>query len=1077
MPFIAAMEVLGAVAAADQLLKETFKLVQLIRTIHGKYQGSPKEIEAWRQEIEDFSTLIKQIETLPTLDGYEIDATIESCRVICRELIGIFSVLDFTASDKRLHKIWMAIKGIDQEPAVRKHFEELQRLKGTLLIKINVSQFTQGYQTAQDVQFIKAAIQPGTEEDQCLKSLFLTNPPDHRDAIITAKRVRADGTCEWITSTDEYKAWITSPPSLLWLSGGPGKGKTFISIFLTKHLSKSANVIYFFCDNKDESRNTAVAILRGLLYQLINQYPRLLHHVFTPWKVQQDALFNSNSFESLWRIFQTMLEELGIDVICVLDGLDECADDSLTGLLQKIKMLFTESLEGHKLRLIILSRRHPEFLERKLGSFARIDLDSDHVSNKPDIDYYITSRVAQFTKRRGISTSLVRHIEETFREKSEDTFLWVSFMADDLEKQTVSDIEEALQTLPKGLDEIYERILLSIKPKNTTIVATMLQWISLAIRPLTVPELAEAMQCEASGHLSKEKLCLSYVESCGHLLQISAEVSVRPTITFVHQSVKDFISGLAQHPKISAFQVDRAQGNLNIACQLLSSMQNEWLEMAQDPGVVGSRHVDPYPLARYAEWSWDLHLQQLQEKSLFQLIDRNTSFFSDSSDVRDKWMGRDDRSSNLLQVACKFELLALTKKLLKRKKLTSPFTFQRYVNHQSRGISTLSLAIHNGNIEITRLLLRYKASKEGYFSQLKFQSALHFAIVIGRLEIFQLLAGTKDGQRVIDADIRAGKRGVEGDSLLHLAADLGDSQMCSLLLERYHYNIEAAGVWGQTPLCNAIGRSKINLARTFVRELGASIAAADKILKAVVKCLNTYSTTGGRGELEFVISECKIDINARDESGRTVLHFAFRGMTLRLGDCSSYSEFVARCLVLGADPSLRLTNGDAPFHLYTWFGWRGILPIRPIILLLRDGRLGVNDQGNGGNTLLHNFIRDAFGHYKFVKNDIFNGLTSLLDVGADRTLVDSNGMAARQLAKKLCDSSTHRERRFNVEIIADVVDSPSRVPEPALQKCRFGIRTRCLELGGYLCGGEGGESDRQIFEDHNWLRTFFPEAT
>ncbi|KFY84255.1 hypothetical protein V498_07858, partial [Pseudogymnoascus sp. VKM F-4517 (FW-2822)] len=611
------------------------------------YQGSPKEIEAWRQEIEDFSTLIKQIETLPTLDGYEIDATIESCRVICRELIGIFSVLDFTAGDKRLHKIWMAIKGIDQEPAVRKHFEELQRLKGTLLIKINVSQFTQGYQTAQDVQFIKAAIQPGTEEDQCLKSLFLTNPPDHRDAIITAKRVRADG---------------TSTPS--------------------------------------------------------------------------KALFNSNSFESLWRIFQTMLEELGIDVICVLDGLDECADDSLTGLLQKIKMLFTESLEGHKLRLIILSRRHPEFLERKLGSFARIDLDSDHVSNKPDIDYYITSRVAQFTKRRGISTSLVRHIEETFREKSEDTFLWVSFMADDLEKQTVSDIEEALQTLPKGLDEIYERILLSIKPKNTTIVATMLQWISLAIRPLTVPELAEAMQCEASGHLSKEKLCLSYVESCGHLLQISAEVSVRPTITFVHQSVKDFISGLAQHPKISAFQVDRAQGNLNIACQLLSSMQNEWLEMAQDPGVVGSRHVDPYPLARYAEWSWDLHLQQLQEKSLFQLIDRNTSFFSDSSDVRDKWMGRDDRSSNLLQVACKFELLALTKKLLKRKKLTSPFTFQRYVNHQSRGISTLSLAIHNGNIEITRLLLRYKASKEGYFSQLKFQSALHFAIVIGRLEIF-----------------------------------------------------------------------------------------------------------------------------------------------------------------------------------------------------------------------------------------------------------------------------------------------------------------------------------------------------
>lgn len=134
------MDVLGAAAAADQLLKEAFKLVQLIRTIRDKYQGAPKEIESWQQEIEDFSALIKRIEALPTLDGYEIDATIESCRAICHDLIGIFSGLDFSASDTRLHKTWMAIKGIDQEPLVRKRFEELQRLKGTLLIKINVSQ-------------------------------------------------------------------------------------------------------------------------------------------------------------------------------------------------------------------------------------------------------------------------------------------------------------------------------------------------------------------------------------------------------------------------------------------------------------------------------------------------------------------------------------------------------------------------------------------------------------------------------------------------------------------------------------------------------------------------------------------------------------------------------------------------------------------------------------------------------------------------------------------------------------------------------------------------------------------------
>ncbi|ELR10516.1 hypothetical protein VC83_04811 [Pseudogymnoascus destructans] len=157
-----------------------------------------------------------------------------------------------------------------------------------------------------------------------------------------------------------------------------------------------------------------------------------------------------------------MLEdlELGTDLICVLDGLDECADDSLANLLQKIRSPFTESVEKHRLSLIILSRRYPDCLERMLGSFARIHLDSDQVSNQPDINSYITSRVAQLAERKGISTSLVKHIEETFREKSQNTSLWVSFMADDLEKQTVPGIEKA-----------YERILLSIKPDNISIIA------------------------------------------------------------------------------------------------------------------------------------------------------------------------------------------------------------------------------------------------------------------------------------------------------------------------------------------------------------------------------------------------------------------------------------------------------------------------------------------------------------------------------------------------------------------------------------------------------------------------------
>lgn len=728
-----------------------------------------------------------------------------------------------------------------------------------------------------------------------------------------------------------------------------------------------------------------------------------------------------------------MLEDLGKDLICVLDGLDECADLSLASLLQKIKILFTESLRSHKLRLIILSRRHPDCLERMLGSFARIDLDSDQASSRRDINSYIASRIVQLAERKGASTSLVKHIENTFREKSEDTFLWVSFMADDLEKQTVPGIEEALKTLPKGLNEVYERILLHIKPDNTAIISTMLQWISLAIEPLSVPELAEAIQIHASSYLSKEELCLSYIESCGHLLQVYLDtneytrVSVLK-VTFVHQSVKDFLFGLAGHHMISAYEVKKVQGNLDIACQLLSSMQNEWLDCLRDVGYLKFQEIDAYPLSQYARWNWEPHLRQQQDRNLWQLIDRNPSFFSDSSAVRDKWRRAGQTMSsyydlNLFQFACELGLITLVEKLLKRKKRTSPFTFQRYINRLHSGPSALYIAIKGGNTKLVQLLLTYKANIELPCLNVSKQSAFHYATEWGNLEIFQLFAGKESGQRIIDADIKASQTGMKFDSLLHLAASSGNSQLCSYLIERYHYNVEAVGAWGQTPVCNAILNGSIGLARMFVGQWGARVTAPDKILEAVAESRRYFSVQGSGEELEFVISEWKIDINTRSESDETILHFAFQRMAALWNNLPTYYAIAARCLELGADPSLRTTNGDAPFHLYSWFYRGSVSSLRPVVLLLRDGRLGVNDQGDGGTTLLHRFIHDAFDRDRTVKNQIFNGLASLLDLGADRTLVNSKEMTILQLAKLLLDKIPKKEPYIGKrETIAGIVD-------------------------------------------------------
>ncbi len=143
---------------------------------------------------------------------------------------------------------------------------------------------------------------------ECLQSLFLSNPQDDLAAVRSAKGDRVGGTCEWVLAQNQYTSWLVADsPQLLWLSGGPGTGKTMISSFLVEELAQLAErsshmiLAYYFCDDKDERRRTAIAILRGLLLQLLRQRPILFTHIQSQFDMSRDRLFTD--FHALWRIF------------------------------------------------------------------------------------------------------------------------------------------------------------------------------------------------------------------------------------------------------------------------------------------------------------------------------------------------------------------------------------------------------------------------------------------------------------------------------------------------------------------------------------------------------------------------------------------------------------------------------------------------------------------------------------------------------------------------------------------------------------------------------------------------------
>ena len=141
-----------------------------------------------------------------------------------------------------------------------------------------------------------------------------------------------EGSCSWVLKNAAYIEWINSNCSkVLWIHGKPGKGKTMIAISLIESLhsniSNSSLGAYIFCDNTIDKRNTTLAVMKSLLYQILSQQPGLLKLLLRDFEIQKIRLFSS--LEAVWGILQNVLNNSSLrEVYFVVDGLDECKVDS-----------------------------------------------------------------------------------------------------------------------------------------------------------------------------------------------------------------------------------------------------------------------------------------------------------------------------------------------------------------------------------------------------------------------------------------------------------------------------------------------------------------------------------------------------------------------------------------------------------------------------------------------------------------------------------------------------------------------------------------------------------------------------
>jgi hypothetical protein len=278
-----------------------------------------------------------------------------------------------------------------------------------------------------------------------------------------------------------------------------------MSIFLTETLERQNrnDVIYCFCNSEDDRNSTPSAILRALIWQIMAKRPESACLVLPYFESAERAQAVLSTPGSLFGILAKLAQDATMaPMYCLIDGLDECEHESIRWIASQLFELYV-GIQLINIRICIVSRDVPELRQAR-----QILLDPDNNDKvDTDINTFTSLKMLDLTRRHNLSIELSVRIRTQLLQKAEGTFLWIGYALNELlTKDTTMQVLEALEELPAALPALYSRMIRNIPFEKLRICTSILRWVALAARSLSVDELADAVGWHVPSQLTPSKL-------------------------------------------------------------------------------------------------------------------------------------------------------------------------------------------------------------------------------------------------------------------------------------------------------------------------------------------------------------------------------------------------------------------------------------------------------------------------------------------------------------------------------------------------------------------------------------------
>ncbi|KAK8121512.1 hypothetical protein PG999_005632 [Apiospora kogelbergensis] len=226
-------------------------------------------------------------------------------------------------------------------------------------------------------------------DDQRERELLANLAVDH-EAYKNFNPPKVKGTCAWFLEDANFREWHDSTESsLLWVSAGPGCGKSVLSRSLIDdwQLSTSATtsaVCYFFFKDGDGEREHSYDALSAIIHQLFirDLTGKFTNHAFGEHKNYGKKL--RTTFTELWNVLLkcATTPDAG-EIICVLDALDECREDERNIIIGKLLDLRED--DRNRVSKHLKAMKNRTYLWLKL-TFDIIQQQPSYYSRPSDLD-------------------------------------------------------------------------------------------------------------------------------------------------------------------------------------------------------------------------------------------------------------------------------------------------------------------------------------------------------------------------------------------------------------------------------------------------------------------------------------------------------------------------------------------------------------------------------------------------------------------------------------------------------------------------------------------------------------------